>query len=243
MNFVKFFLFLVCASSCNTSAQKRSINIIGQPKIVHHFVDLQKQKLQFYSTNENGQPYSNIGNLKHALEKKKQHLVFAMNGGMFNKNLTAQGLYIENGQLLSALDTTKIGYGNFYLQPNGVFYINKQGKASICKTENLAIDKNLQYATQSGPLLVVDGDIHPKLTKGSKNLHIRNGVGLLPDGNLLFAISKEPINFFDFATFFKNNSCNYALYLDGFVSKMYLPQKKQIQLDGQFGIIIAEIEE
>lgn len=199
--------------------------------------------MQFYSTNESGQTYSNIGNLKKALEKRGKHLVFAMNGGMFTKNLTAQGLYIENGQLVSALDTTKTGYGNFYLQPNGVFYINKQDKANICKTEDFILDENVQYATQSGPLLVVDGNIHPKLTEGSKNLHIRNGVGILPAGDLLFAISKEPINFFDFATFFKSNGCDNALYLDGFVSKMYLPQKKLMQLDGQFGIIIAEIEE
>jgi len=242
MKLVKLLVLILYTLSCNTAAQKQSEQIIGQSKIVHHVVDLQKQTLRFYSTNKNGQPYSNIGNLKQALEKREEHLVFAMNGGMFTKNLTAQGLYIENGQLVSTLDTTKTGYGNFYLQPNGVFYINKQGKANICKTKDFILDDNLRYATQSGPLLVVDGNIHPKLTEGSKNLHIRNGVGVLPNGNLLFAISKEPIIFFDFATFFKSNGCNNALYLDGFVSKMYLPQKKWIQLDGRFGIIIAEIE-
>ena len=88
--------------------------------------------------------------------------------------------------------------------------------------------------------MVVNGTIHPKLTEGSKNLHIINGVGILPNGNLLFAISKQTINFFDFANFFKINGCQYALYLDGFVSKMYLPQKNWNQLDGKFGIIIAE---
>jgi len=243
MKIAKLLIFIFYALSCNTAAQKQPLKIIEQSKIVHYVVDLQKQNLQFYSTQKNGQPYTNIGNLKRALEKKEQTLVFAMNGGMFKKNLTPQGLYIENGKHLSALDTAKSGYGNFYLQPNGVFYISKQGKGNISKTEDFRLMENLQYATQSGPLLVVDGNIHPQLTEGSKNLHIRNGVGVLPNGNLLFAISNEPINFFDFATFFKNNGCGYALYLDGFVSKLYLPQKKWLETDGQFGIIIAEVEE
>lgn len=242
MKIVKLLIFTFYALSCNTTAQKQSLTIIEQAKIEYYTVDLQKQSLRFYSYQENGQPFVNIGNLKRSLEKRNQNLVFAMNGGMFNKSLSAHGLYIENGQSLTALDTAKTGYGNFYLQPNGVFYINKQDKASICKTADFMFTENLLYATQSGPLLIVDGEIHSQLTKGSKNLHIRNGVGVLPDGSLLFAISKEPVNFFDFANFFKNNGCKYALYLDGFVSKMYLPQKNWLQTDGQFGIIIAEVE-
>ena len=90
-------------------------------------------------------------------------------------------------------------------------------------------------------MLLIDGHIHPKLTKGSSNLHIRNGVGVLPDGKLIFAMSKEKINFYDFATFFKNNGCQNALYLDGFVSRTYLPSKNWEQMDGNFGVIIAEI--
>lgn len=91
-------------------------------------------------------------------------------------------------------------------------------------------------------MLVIDGKVHPKFTIGSKNVHIRNGVGILPKGYLLFAMSKEKINFYDFATFFKSKGCSNALYLDGFVSRTYLPSKKWEQTDGNFAIIIAEIE-
>ncbi len=227
-------------TSCASPAQIKDASIINNPELDFHIVDLQKQHLRFYSVNTNGRPYSNIGQLKSELDKANQTLIFAMNGGMFDKDLSSQGLYIENGELINELDTNRTGYGNFYLQPNGVFYLTKDKKTGICRTEDFKNLDRIQFATQSGPLLVIDGAIHPKLTEGSKNLHIRNGVGILPNGNLLFAISNQTINFFDFATFFKSNGCNYALYLDGFVSKMYLPQKNWHQLNGQFGIIIAE---
>ena len=125
------------------------------------------------------------------------------------------------------------------MQPNGIFSINKDNKARICETKNFKTATNTQYATQSGPLLVIDGSIHPAFTEGSKNTHIRNGVGILADGRLLFAMSKKRINFYDFASFFLQNGCKNALYLDGFVSRTYLPSKKWQQDDGNFAAIIA----
>ena len=91
-------------------------------------------------------------------------------------------------------------------------------------------------------MLVVDGKKHSKFMEGSKNLNIRNGVGILPNGNVLFAISKEKINFYDFAAFFQNKGCKNALYLDGFVSRAYIPSKNWIQLDGRFGVLIGVIK-
>jgi len=91
-------------------------------------------------------------------------------------------------------------------------------------------------------MLLIEGKIHPKFNKDSENLHIRNGVGILPNGNLLFAMSKEEVNFYRLAEFFKDNKCENALYLDGFVSRTFLPSKNWIQEDGNFGVIIGEIE-
>ena len=99
---------------------------------------------------------------------------------------------------------------------------------------------DIMYATQSGPMLVINNNIHPVFVKGSKNLHVRNGVGVLPDGKLLFAMSKDVITLYDFAEFFKSHGCKNALYLDGFVSRTYLPKEKWEQLDGNFGVIIGE---
>jgi uncharacterized protein YigE (DUF2233 family) len=196
--------------------------------------------IRLFLKNENGDNFRNFQKLRDWLSKRNEELVFAMNGGMYNKDLSPQGLYIENGKVMTKLDTTEKGYGNFYLQPNGVFYLTTDNVPFICKTNDFINYQNVEYATQSGPLLLIDGQIHPKFNDGSKNVHIRNAVGILSNGNLLFAVSKEKINFYDFAVYFKNKGCKNALYLDGFVSRTYLPLKHWEQFDGNFGVIIAE---
>jgi uncharacterized protein YigE (DUF2233 family) len=88
-------------------------------------------------------------------------------------------------------------------------------------------------------MLVIEGQIHPALKEGSTNLNIRNGVGILPGNKVIFAMSKQEVNFYDFANYFKSMGCKNALYLDGFVSRTYLPSKDWIQTDGDFGVIIG----
>ncbi|GAA0191963.1 phosphodiester glycosidase family protein [Fulvivirga kasyanovii] len=219
---------------------KKAGKLVDESRFISYEIDPAHQHLKFYWKDEDGINYQNFRNLKASLENDGKALVFAMNGGMYNKDLSPQGLYIENGQLLSPLDTLQNGYGNFYLQPNGVFYITHDHKAMVSLSRSFDISQNISYATQSGPMLLIDGEIHPKFIKGSQNVHIRNGVGILPNGNALFAISRDKVNFFDFASFFKQKGCKNALYLDGFVSRIYLPTKNIEQLDGTFGVIIAE---
>jgi uncharacterized protein YigE (DUF2233 family) len=132
--------------------------------------------------------------------------------------------------------------GNFYLKPNGVFYITTDNRAFVCTTPEFVNRKNIKYATQSGPMLVVDGKLHPAFTEGSTNLNIRSGVGVLPNNKIVFAISKTEINFYDFAKYFQNLGCKNALYLDGFVARAYLPEKNWMQLDGNFGVMIGVTE-
>lgn len=88
-------------------------------------------------------------------------------------------------------------------------------------------------------MLVIDGAIHPAFKQGSANLNIRNGVGILPDGKIIFAMSRQEINLYDFAQYFQSLGCKNALYLDGFVSRTYLPEKNWTQTDGNFGVIIG----
>lgn len=162
-----------------------------------------------------------------------------MNGGMYTKDLSPKGLYVENKIEKQKIDTTS-GNGNFYLKPNGVFYISKQ-IAGIVKTNEFR-NKDVDFATQSGPMLVIDGIIHPDFQESSKNLNIRNGVGVLPNGKVVLAISKEKINFYNFANYFKKLGCKNALYLDGFVSRIYYPEKKIKQLDSKFGVMIGVLK-
>jgi uncharacterized protein YigE (DUF2233 family) len=70
-------------------------------------------------------------------------------------------------------------------------------------------------------------------------LYIRNGVGILPDNKVVFAMSKNEITFYDFAKYFQSLGCKNALYFDGIVSRMYLPEKKWTQTDGNFGVMVG----
>jgi uncharacterized protein YigE (DUF2233 family) len=205
--------------------------------IISYIADPKKQDIQLYWRDDKGTILQSIQNLKDYLGSKGKKLVFAMNGGMFMTNNAPLGLFIQQQRLVTGLNTAS-GEGNFYLKPNGVFYITTANKAVICTSSDF-VNSNVRYATQSGPMLVIDGEIHPAFKKGSANLNIRNGVGILPDNRIVFAMSKEEVNFYDFALFFKNLGCKNALYLDGFVSRMYLPEKAQLQTDGNFGVIIG----
>jgi uncharacterized protein YigE (DUF2233 family) len=208
-------------------------------KILAYTVDTKIQDLQFYWKNEKGERLKSIQNLKYYVERQSLTLNFAMNGGMFNKDFSPQGLLIQNKKTLAVIDTSE-GNGNFYLKPNGVFCITTDNIPIVCKTRDFKDNGKIKYATQSGPMLVIDGQIHSAFKDGSTNINIRNGVGILPDNKVIFAMSKTEINFYDFAKYFQRLGCKNALYLDGFVSRTYLPEKKWTQLDGNFGVIIGE---
>ena len=214
---------------------------INENIFITYVVDSKKQPIQMFWKNNSNQILSSLQKLKTYTASKNQHLLFAMNGGMYKKDNSPQGLYIENGIILSLMDTSN-GEGNFYLKPNGVFYINKKNEPFIITSNNFIQNENIKYATQSGPMLVINKNIHPVFKKDSKSINIRNGVGILPNGNTIFALSKKEINFYDFANFFKMKGCKNALYLDGFVSRIYLPEKKWEQLDGDFGVMIGVTE-
>jgi uncharacterized protein YigE (DUF2233 family) len=215
--------------------------IIDDNRFVSYIVNSTGQPLQFYWKNDSNQNFKSIANLQHWLGKKNKKLVFAMNGGMYKQDNSPQGLYIENNKTLSPIDTAN-GEGNFYLKPNGIFYLTKENLPAICLTKNFIDDGNIKFATQSGPMLLINGQIHNSFIENSSNFNIRNGVGILPNNQIVFAMSKKEINFYEFANFFKMLGCKDALYLDGYVSRTYLPQKKWEQLDGNFGVIIAQYE-
>ncbi len=207
-------------------------------QFISYQVDLKKQDLKLYWKDDKNQPFKSLQNLKTWLDLKGQNLVFAMNAGMFKTDNSAQGLFIQEQKIVATLDTAS-GSGNFYLRPNGVFYTTTEDEAFICKTENFIAAEKVKYATQSGPMLVIDGHIHSVFKQGSTNLNVRNGVGILPNHRVIFAMSKQEINLYDFANYFKKLGCKNALYLDGFVSRTYLPEQKWTQLDGNFGVIVG----
>jgi len=168
--------------------------------------------------------------------------VFATNAGIFDKSFVALGLHVENQRKLVSLNTND-GQGNFYLKPNGVFYISGQ-MGSIVDTNDFNLSMSVDYATQSGPLLMDAGNINSSFDPNSKNRLVRSGVGVHGTSEIFFAISDEPVSFHEFASMFKDGlGCKSALYLDGVISVMYAKDLGREQTTGNFAAMFAVFDE
>ncbi len=186
--------------------------------------DLRQDRLQLFSLDAAGEPYGSFGALEEALRPAGRSLAFAMNAGMYDDNLKPIGLYVENGQTAKKINR-RDGPGNFHLKPNGVFYISGD-RGGVIETEAfIAARVKVDYASQSGPMLVVDGRIHPKFTEDGTSRQRRNGVGASDDHTLVFAISDSYVNFHAFARLFRDHlNCPNALFLDGSISSLHAPE-------------------
>ena len=208
---------------------------------VYHLKDTRNLQL-FLNNTEDHSPIRTFHKLGNSLSKC-ENLKFAMNGGMFHKNFTPVGLYIENFRKIYPLNLQKNHVGNFYLEPNGVFAWNKNHVNIYTAHQFLHQSRMYQYAMQSGPLLVLNGEINPVFIETSDSKKIRNGVGVGPDG-VYFAITRKKINFYDFADFFKTElKVKQALYLDGSISSLYLPELHRDTQKVYLGPMIAEIDQ
>ncbi|MEM6316483.1 MAG: phosphodiester glycosidase family protein [Bacteroidota bacterium] len=214
-------------------------------------VDLDHADIAFYHQKENGEKIKNIDNLKRYLQQQAKRLVFATNGGMYRADHTPTGLYVENGVASYPLNMGAGGpdFTNFYhLKPNGVFYLQKNGGYGIISRENYGQLKGVEFATQSAPMILINGALNSILNKQSNSKFIRSGVGVAKKNGmmnkyeLVFAISKEPITFYDFARIFKYYGCQEALYLDGHISEMYVPALQRTTTHNDFASIIAITE-
>ena len=126
--FKSFLFFFILLISFNTSKEVLPTTNSG---ILSYEVNLNKQQLDFYWKDEQGNNYGSLHNLKTVVEKEGKQLVFAMNGGMYLKDRSPQGLFIQKGVKKAPIDTLQGGKTNFYLHPNGIFYITNDNKATI----------------------------------------------------------------------------------------------------------------
>jgi uncharacterized protein YigE (DUF2233 family) len=184
-------------------------------------IHLDRHELALFSIDESGRPYAGFARLPK--ERTGAPLVFAMNAGMYHSDLSPVGLHIEDGKELQRA-STKTGPGNFHLLPNGVFYL-ANGRAGVATTQDfLSRGIKPDLATQSGPMLVIAGKLHPRFLAESDSYRRRNGVGVRKDGTILFAISDGLVNFHHFARLFRDAlSIENALYFDGTMSSLYAP--------------------
>jgi uncharacterized protein YigE (DUF2233 family) len=180
--------------------------------------------IRLFLSGPGGKPYGSLAALAAALKAKGETLVFAMNAGMFGEDQFPVGLYVEDRRKLHEADT-RGGATNFHMKPNGVFWIG-DGVAGVTETNRYLVrTPPARYATQSGPMLVVEGRIHPKIRPDGTSQKIRNGVGACKGGAITFAIAEEPVTFDSFARLFRDDlGCRNALFLDGSVSSLYAPE-------------------
>lgn len=187
-------------------------------------IDMTREDLRLWLTDDEGDPLGTFTRLEQALAAEGRRVGIAMNAGMYHQDRAPVGLYIENGREISPI-VTSAGPGNFGLLPNGVFCIG-DGTAQVIESRAFARNPPAcRFATQSGPMLLLAGKLHPRFLPDSTSLYVRNGVGIRDGGReAILALSEQPVSFHHFARFFRDVARTpNALYLDGNISRLYAP--------------------
>jgi uncharacterized protein YigE (DUF2233 family) len=177
--------------------------------------------------------------LKAMLGPGAKRVRFAVNAGMFRADGAPVGLYVQEGVADTALNRNK-GPGNFHMLPNGVFWTDQKGRPKIETADRFAERAATPFlATQSGPMLVIDGKLHPQIQDDGPSRFVRNGVGEMPGGRAAFVISEDAVSFGKLARFFRDElrSSN-ALYLDGAVSSLWEPARNRMNIRAPLGPMI-----
>ena len=204
-------------------------------------VDTRHEPLSLFWRDPAGQPWRSFAALDASLVARGKHLRFAMNAGMYQPDLSPVGLLVVDGRQQSPLNLAE-GFGNFFLKPNGVFLVTAQGPRVVESSEYPALASGVRLATQSGPMLLRHGVLHPAFRAGSVSRLIRNGVGVC-GGRAVFVISEQPVNFHEFASFFRDRlHCQDALYLDGTVSSLHSTALKRSDAKTDLGPMLGIVD-
>lgn len=237
------FLTLICvavalaiASALPARAQStpcRSVPFEGQSFTVCH-ANPATHDFRLFLDAPNGAKYGRLAAIP------ANRLLFATNAGMYTPAYEPAGLYIEEKIVKRRLNTRASGYGNFHMNPNGVFWI-RAGKAAVATTADFARRKpSADLATQSGPMLVIGGKLHPRFDDNGPSRNVRNGIGVTKAGDVAIAISDAPVSFGTFARLFRDKlQCPNALYFDGNVSRLRTPGDLIPEIGPQLGPILG----
>jgi len=202
-------------------------------------VDLDHESLRLFLKDDKGAELHNFPALDAWLHLRRQRLVFAMNGGMYHVSYAPVGVFVSEGREVAPLNLNP-GEGNFFLKPNGVFLVTDAGAAVVEASRYPAVAAKAKLATQSGPMLVLDGKLHPAFRADSVSRLFRNGVGVANPRQAIFAISEEAVNFFEFATLFRDAlHCPNALFLDGTISSLFAPPLQRNDVHFPLGPILG----
>jgi uncharacterized protein YigE (DUF2233 family) len=190
-----------------------------------------------------GKPLRGFAKLAQDRGKEARQIVFAMNAGMYDLSGNPIGLYVEGGQTRQALNRND-GPGNFHLKPNGVFWRDPAGLHVASSDVFDARNPSAEFATQSGPMLVIDGKLHPQFSSDGTSRNVRNGVGVTATGKAIFAISTSEVSFGKFARLFRDHlQCPNALYFDGLVSSLWDAASGRIDQKFPLGpmVVVSEL--
>jgi uncharacterized protein YigE (DUF2233 family) len=205
-------------------------------------VDTARDELRLFLYDDAGAPFGQFSRVNDTLRQNDQSLGFAMNAGMYHNDRAPVGHYIENGQELMRV-IPNAGPGNFGLLPNGVLCLSP-GRAQVIETLRY-VDRqpDCTHATQSGPMLVIDGALHPRFLPDSTSRYVRNGVGTSADGSrAVFVISNNAVTFHDFGSLFRDAlGLPNALYFDGNISRLYAPDLGRDDFGFALGPIIGTV--
>lgn len=203
-------------------------------------VDLTRDRLGLFWRDRDGEAFGSLASFEAAQPVGGERLLFAMNAGMYEPDLSPVGLFVSGGGEEKPVNMAD-GTGNFYLKPNGVFYVTPDGTAGILETAAyLDAAPEVSLATQSGPLLLRTGEIHPRFEADGASRKIRNGVGIRDPHLVVFAIALQPVSFGSFARLFRDRlGCGDALYLDGSISALVEPGRPPVGGGDRLGPIIA----
>ncbi|MBC7831773.1 MAG: phosphodiester glycosidase family protein [Hyphomicrobium sp.] len=194
--------------------------------------------IELFLRDAQGTTLGQFGRVREALQQRHRKLVFAMNAGMYHEDRSPVGLYIENGRQLKKLSTSD-GPGNFSMKPNGVFFVDGK-KAGVLETKAFLKRKlKPKFATQSGPMLVIDGKLHPRFLADATSKNRRNGVGVA-GAKVIFALAETPVTLHQFARAFRDTlKTPNALYLDGSISRLYAADIGRNDIGFAMGPIVA----
>lgn len=208
--------------------------------MTHCVADPARHRITTALGSERGQVYRNFAALEAGLGNRAGAVAFAVNAGMFDGEGRPIGYYVEKSNRLKTLNRAD-GPGNFHLKPNGVFF-GSGGNWRVMDSDTFlarVVDRP-EFGTQSGPMLVIAGKVHPKIAADGPTKVIRNGVGVDKDGRAHFVISEGPVSFGQFARYFRDRlKTPYALYLDGAVSALWDPASDRSGASAPLGPLIV----
>lgn len=234
-------ILLLCALTAWNGCSRENRTAPPQPRFTTIRVDVRTERVELFLRDDEGRTFNRFERLKSWLAGRNERLRFAMNAGMFHPDLSPVGLLVQDGRQVSPLNLSG-GTGNFFMKPNGVFFINETGPRIVESTEYPALAQGVRLATQSGPLLVRHGVLHPSFSAASTSRLLRNGVGISGD-TVIFVISEQPVSFYEMATYFRDElHCPDALYLDGVVSGLYSADLQRNDSTVDLGPIIAVVQ-